>query len=52
MQPKIVVPVHYDAWSHFREGRNSIEDTLLAGPSDIADRFRFLVSGTPADLVG
>lgn len=28
LDPRLVIPVHYDGWSHFREGRASIEEEL------------------------
>jgi len=50
MRPRLVVPVHYEGWSHFREGRDAIERRLESAPSEVRDAFRFLDPGVPTDL--
>jgi L-ascorbate metabolism protein UlaG (beta-lactamase superfamily) len=32
IRPRTVVPIHYEGWSHFREGRAAIERELAAAP--------------------
>ena len=32
MRPRTVIPIHYEGWSHFREGREAIERELAAAP--------------------
>ena len=32
LRPHIAIPVHYEGWSHFREGRDVIERRLTTGP--------------------
>jgi len=39
LQPHTVVPVHYDAWSHFQEDRASIEEQLRSAPQHLARRY-------------
>ena len=50
LSPRVVVPVHYEGWSHFREGREGIERALAAAPADVRQRFRILPLGEPVDV--
>lgn len=43
VQPATVVPVHYEGWSHFQEGRGSAEPVLRQSP--LADRIVWLDPG-------
>jgi L-ascorbate metabolism protein UlaG (beta-lactamase superfamily) len=49
VQPRTVVPVHYEGWSHFHQGREGIERALASAP-DIAPRFRIVSLGTATDV--
>jgi L-ascorbate metabolism protein UlaG (beta-lactamase superfamily) len=46
LRPRTVVPVHYDGWSHFRQGRDTAQRDLAA----VADRLRWLEPGVAADV--
>ena len=48
VRPRTVVPVHYEGWQHFREGRAFAESAFAA--SDV--RVRWLPLGIGTDLVG
>lgn len=48
LDPALIVPVHYDGWAHFREGRGPLTETLAGSP--MADRVRWLTKGTPTEL--
>jgi L-ascorbate metabolism protein UlaG (beta-lactamase superfamily) len=48
VQPANVVPVHYEGWSHFQQGRDSAEQVLTASP--YADRIHWLDPGESATL--
>jgi hypothetical protein len=50
MRPGTAIPVHYEGWSHFREGRAAIEHELGAAPVDIRSRFQLLTLGTAMDV--
>ncbi len=50
LRPNLAIPVHYEGWSHFQEGRAGIDEVLAAAPADIRDRFRVLPIGTATDL--
>jgi L-ascorbate metabolism protein UlaG (beta-lactamase superfamily) len=47
---RTVVPVHYEGWSHFRQGRAAVERELAVAPADIRERFRWLPPGVPTQL--
>lgn len=44
LRPRVVVPVHYEGWSHFAEGRAAAEPALAGLP------VRWLTPGEPTDL--
>jgi L-ascorbate metabolism protein UlaG (beta-lactamase superfamily) len=50
IRPHTVIPVHYEGWTHFNEGRETIERTLANAPAHISDRFRILPLGARADI--
>ena len=51
LDPRTVVPVHYEGWSHFAQGRAGVERDLARAPADVRDRFRWLPLGEPVELV-
>jgi L-ascorbate metabolism protein UlaG (beta-lactamase superfamily) len=50
IRPRVVIPIHYEGWSHFKEGRDAIERELASAPEDVRRRFRWLPIGEPVDL--
>ncbi|MFD9186600.1 MBL fold metallo-hydrolase [Streptomyces phaeochromogenes] len=50
LRPRTVLPVHYEGWGHFQEGRTAVEAELADAPADIRDRFRWLPTGKGADV--
>ncbi|MFI6743246.1 MBL fold metallo-hydrolase [Nonomuraea sp. NPDC050451] len=44
--PHTVLPVHYEGWQHFRQGRDGIERDLLLAPKQISSRFHWLPTGS------
>jgi L-ascorbate metabolism protein UlaG (beta-lactamase superfamily) len=48
--PRVAIPIHYEGWKHFREGRAAIEAELASAPPGVRDRFRWLPIGEPVDL--
>jgi L-ascorbate metabolism protein UlaG (beta-lactamase superfamily) len=50
VKPKLAVPIHYEGWKHFVDGREGMEQALTAAPSDTRDRFRWVEIGTPTEL--
>jgi L-ascorbate metabolism protein UlaG (beta-lactamase superfamily) len=50
LRPRTAIPIHYEGWKHFREGRAEIERELAGAPEDVRERFRWLPIGEPVDL--
>jgi L-ascorbate metabolism protein UlaG (beta-lactamase superfamily) len=50
MQPQTVVPIHYEGWKHFRQGRAAAERAFAAAPDGFAEHVRWLDLGVPATL--
>jgi L-ascorbate metabolism protein UlaG (beta-lactamase superfamily) len=49
VRPRRVIPVHYEGWSHFRQGRSAIEQALADAP-DMRDSFQILPIGVGANF--
>jgi len=56
VRPRLVIPIHYEGWGHFREGRDAIERELARAPEDVRRRFLWLAPGRaetlPVDVGG
>lgn len=52
VRPRAAVPVHYEGWSHFQDGRAGLERALAAAAEDTRRRVRWLTPGSPTDLAG
>ncbi|WTW98437.1 hypothetical protein OG216_36140 [Streptomycetaceae bacterium NBC_01309] len=50
MRPRTAIPLHYEGWQHFREGRDAVERRLADAPADIRGNFRWLTLGTPTHV--
>jgi L-ascorbate metabolism protein UlaG (beta-lactamase superfamily) len=50
VKPRQAIPVHYEGWKHFRQGREAVERTFAAAPADVRDRVRWLPIGSPVQL--
>jgi L-ascorbate metabolism protein UlaG (beta-lactamase superfamily) len=50
LQPDIAIPIHYEGWSHFKQGRGAIEAELAGAPDGVGDRFRWVEIGQPVEL--
>ncbi|MGZ5310899.1 MAG: MBL fold metallo-hydrolase [Solirubrobacterales bacterium] len=46
-RPEVAIPIHYEGWKHFRQGRDAIEAALAKAPPDVRSRFRWLPIGEP-----
>ena len=42
------IPIHYEGWKHFRQGRDAVERVFTASP--LAERVHWLEAGTPTAL--
>ena len=50
VRPRIAVPVHYEGWSHFRQGRADVERAVAAASDDVRSRVQFIEIGEPTVL--
>ena len=50
VQPHTAIPIHYEGWKHFREGREAIEREFAAAPEDVSRRVRWLPIGAEVEL--
>jgi L-ascorbate metabolism protein UlaG (beta-lactamase superfamily) len=50
MHPRTAIPIHYEGWKHFREGREAIERELTSAPEDVRERVRWLPIGEAAAI--
>jgi L-ascorbate metabolism protein UlaG (beta-lactamase superfamily) len=50
LRPETVVPVHYEGWSHFTEGRARIEDELADAPLELLERVVWAPMGEPITI--
>lgn len=50
VQPRVAVPVHYEGWSHFKDGRARIQDALAEAPAATSGLVRWLTPGSPTDV--
>jgi L-ascorbate metabolism protein UlaG (beta-lactamase superfamily) len=50
VRPRTAIPVHYEGWSHFRQGRAAIERDFAAAPDDVRARIRWIPIGEPVDV--
>ena len=45
VRPRTVIPVHYEGWTHFRQGRGAIKQQFEQAPADISRSIRWLPIG-------
>ena len=50
LQPTTVVPVHYEGWQHFHQGRAAAEREIAKARPVIASRFQWLPLGMPLEV--
>ena len=41
VRPRTAIPVQYEGWTHFRQGRKAIEHELTRAPEDVRGRIRW-----------
>jgi L-ascorbate metabolism protein UlaG (beta-lactamase superfamily) len=47
---RTIVPVHYEGWSHFSQGRDALERAFAAAPAPVRESVRWLAPGVPTAL--
>jgi L-ascorbate metabolism protein UlaG (beta-lactamase superfamily) len=50
LRPRVAIPVHYEGWAHFHDGREASERAIAAAPEDVRRRFRWLPIGEPVEV--
>jgi L-ascorbate metabolism protein UlaG (beta-lactamase superfamily) len=50
IRPRTAIPIHYEGWSHFKQGRAAIERELEGAPEDVRSRIRWLPIGEAVEL--
>jgi L-ascorbate metabolism protein UlaG (beta-lactamase superfamily) len=45
IKPRTVIPIHYEGWKHFREGREAIEREFAKAPAEFRDSVQWLPIG-------
>jgi L-ascorbate metabolism protein UlaG (beta-lactamase superfamily) len=50
VKPRTVIPIHYEGWKHFRQGRDAIETDFAASPQDFRRSVRWLPIGKAVEL--
>ena len=52
LKPRQAIPVHYEGWTHFRQGRAAIEREFTQAPGDIGRRLQWLPIGASISIAG
>jgi L-ascorbate metabolism protein UlaG (beta-lactamase superfamily) len=50
MRPRTAIPIHYEGWKHFREGREAIEQEFERSPEHVRRLLRWLPIGVGVEL--
>ncbi|MGH7710487.1 MAG: MBL fold metallo-hydrolase [Gemmatimonadaceae bacterium] len=50
LQPRIAVPIHYEGWTHFKQGRAAIAQAFAAAPRAVRDSVRWLPMGRAVEF--
>jgi L-ascorbate metabolism protein UlaG (beta-lactamase superfamily) len=50
VRPRTAIPIHYEGWQHFRQGREAIEREFASAPDDIRRRLRWLPIGEAVQI--
>lgn len=50
LRPHRVIPLHYEGWKHFRQGREAIEEVFESAPQGFRDTIEWLPIGDPVEV--
>jgi len=50
VRPHTAVPVHYEGWAHFAQGRDAVEREFAGAPEDLRRRLRWMPLGDGVDI--
>jgi hypothetical protein len=49
LRPRTAIPVHYEGWKHFQQGRDAIEREFASAPEEIPSSVLWLPIGEPVE---
>jgi len=50
IRPHTTIPIHYEGWKHFREGREKVEAAFAGAPPEVHSALRWLPLGEPTEI--
>jgi L-ascorbate metabolism protein UlaG (beta-lactamase superfamily) len=50
VKPRTAIPVHYEGWSHFKQGRDVVEREFAQAPDEIRRSLRWLPLGAEVEI--
>ncbi len=50
LKPHTAIPIHYEGWKHFKQGRDEIERELADAPEDVRRSIRWLPLGVEVEI--
>ncbi|MCW2952149.1 MAG: fold metallo-hydrolase [Conexibacter sp.] len=50
LRPRAAIPIHYEGWKHFRNGRDAIEREFASAPEEIGASLRWMPIGVGVEL--
>ncbi len=50
VRPQTAIPVHYEGWTHFHQGRAAVEREFAQAPADIGRRLQWLPIGVSVSI--
>lgn len=42
IRPRTAIPIHYEGWKHFQQGREAIQDKFAKAPEDVRRAIRWI----------
>lgn len=52
VRPRTAIPIHYEGWKHFRQGRGEIERELASAPQEVRRSIRWIPIGDAVEIAG
>ncbi len=50
LRPRVAIPIHYEGWQHFQQGREQIESVFARAPAQFRRSVRWLPLGVATEL--
>jgi hypothetical protein len=50
LRPTTTIPIHYEGWKHFRQGRDELEAKLAGAPAEVREAVRWLPIGGASEI--